>query len=202
MSTSSDQQRVHGGARVHPTAIIEDGVALGAGTQVWAHSQIRSGARIGCACVIGRNCFVGRGVVVGDRVKIQNNASLYEGLVVEDGAFIGPHVVFTNDRVPRAVNPDGVPKTTDDWELGRTLLQHGAALGAGTVVVTGVTIGRWAMAGAGSVITHDVPDHALVLGNPARVVGWVSAGGSRCDTQAEAIAASAQEGAASAVRLG
>jgi acetyltransferase-like isoleucine patch superfamily enzyme len=122
-------------------------------------------------------------VVVGDNVKIQNNASLYEGVEVGDGAFIGPHVIFTNDRVPRAVNPDGTLKSADDWILGKTVVQEGASLGAGVVVVTGVTIGRWSMIGSGSVVTRDVPDHALLVGNPGRVVGWVSAGGTRCDTQ-------------------
>ena len=97
--------------------------------------------------------------------------------------FIGPHVIFTNDRVPRAVNPDGTLKSTDDWELGRTFVDVGAALGAGVVVVTGVTIGAWAMIGSGAVVTRDVPDHALMVGNPARRIGWVSASGARCETQ-------------------
>src|SRR5262245_37802404 len=173
---------------VHATAQVEPGARIGPGTKIWAHVQIRDGAVVGSNCVFGRNAFVDVDVVVGDNVKVQNNASLYEGVTLEDGAFVGPHVVFTNDKVPRAVNPDGTLKTTDDWSLGRTVVREGAALGAGAVVVTGVTIGRWSMIGSGSVVTKSVPDHALVLGNPARVVGWVSAAGTRCDDQAAAIA--------------
>lgn len=178
---------------VHESAQVDDDVVIGDGTRVWANVQIRSGARIGEQCVFGRNSFVDLDVVVGDRVKVQNNASLYEGLILEDGVFVGPHVIFTNDRVPRAITPDGRLKTTDDWELGRTIVRHGAALGAGTVVVTGVEIGRWALIGSGTVVTRDVPSHAIVVGNPGRIVGYVSAGGQRCDTQQEAQMLSASE---------
>lgn len=174
-------------AYVHPSATVEDGATIGSGTKVWADVQIRTGASVGRNCVFGRNSFVDADVSVGDNVKVQNNASLYEGLDVADGAFIGPHVVFTNDKIPRAINPDGTLKSADDWLLGRTRVETGAAVGANTVVVTGVTIGRWSMVGSGSVVTKSVPDHALVLGNPARIVGWVSAAGDRCDDQDAAI---------------
>lgn len=172
---------------IDPSASVEAGAVLGAGTKVWSNVQIRTGATVGRNCVFGRNSFVDVDVTVGDNVKVQNNASLYEGVDVENGAFIGPHVVFTNDKIPRAINPDGTLKSPDDWLLGRTLVETGAALGANTVVVTGVTIGRWSMVGSGSVVTKSVPAHALVLGNPARVVGWVSAGGERCTDQDSAI---------------
>ena len=172
---------------IHPTAQVDDGVVIGDATRIWAHVQVRSGARIGSNCTIGRNGFIDIGVRVGNNVKIQNNASLYEGVDVEDGVFIGPHVIFTNDRVPRAVNPNGTLKSTDDWELGATVVRAGAALGAGVVVVTGVEIGRWALIGSGTVVTRDVPDHALVVGNPGRVVGFVSAAGVRCHTAEEAL---------------
>jgi acetyltransferase-like isoleucine patch superfamily enzyme len=171
---------------IHPSAIVEDGAVVGEGTKIWSNVQVRKGAVIGSNCVFGRNSFVDLDVHVGDNVKVQNNASLYEGVTLEAGVFIGPHVIFTNDRIPRAVNPDGTLKSTDDWELGRTTVRQGAALGAGTVVITGVTIGAWAMVGSGAVVTRDVADHALVVGNPARVVGYVSAGGVRCDTQEDA----------------
>jgi acetyltransferase-like isoleucine patch superfamily enzyme len=169
------------GAVIHPTADVASSAVIGEGTRIWSNVQIRDGARIGRNCVFGRNSFVDLDVVVGDNVKVQNNASLYEGLTVADGVFIGPHVIFTNDKVPRAVTPSGALKDKDDWVLGRTSIGTGAALGAGCVVVTGVTIGAWAMVGSGAVVTRDVPDHALVLGNPARVVGYVSAAGVRFD---------------------
>jgi UDP-2-acetamido-3-amino-2,3-dideoxy-glucuronate N-acetyltransferase len=182
----------HGGF-VHPAAVVEDGATLGEGTKVWANVQIRTGAHIGRNCIFGRNSFVDAGVTVGDHVKVQNNASLYEGVTIEDGVFVGPHVIFTNDKVPRAVTPTGALKTADDWELGRIVVRHGAAIGAGAVIVTGVVIGRWAMIGSGTVVTRDVPDHALVLGNPGRVVGYVSAAGDRFETPDQARAATQRE---------
>jgi UDP-2-acetamido-3-amino-2,3-dideoxy-glucuronate N-acetyltransferase len=173
---------------IHPTAFVSSDASIGDGTRLWRNVQVREHARIGCDCNIGQNAYIDDHVVIGNNVKIQNNASLYRGLHVEDGVFIGPHVIFTNDRVPRAINPNGTPKGVDDWTVGRTLVRYGAALGAGAVVVTGVTIGRWALVGAGAVVTADVPDHALVLGCPGRIVGYVSASGVRCATQDEAIA--------------
>ncbi len=173
--------------KIHPQAEVSKEAQIGDGTMIWRNVQIREQARIGKNCIIGQGAYVEYGVVIGDNVKIQNNASLYNGLELEDGVFIGPHVVFTNDKVPRAVNPDGSLKAASDWTVGKTLVRAGAALGACAVVVTGVTIGRWAMIGSGSVVTKDVPDHALAAGNPARVIGWVSAAGKRCASQAEAL---------------
>jgi UDP-2-acetamido-3-amino-2,3-dideoxy-glucuronate N-acetyltransferase len=180
---------------VHPTAAVEDDVVLGDGTKVWAQTQVRRGARIGASCNVGRNVFVDVDVVVGDCCKIQNNASLFEGVTLEHGVFVGPHVIFTNDKVPRAVNADGTLKAADDWELGRTVVRRGAALGAGTVVVTGIEIGEWSIVGSGAVVTRDVEAHALMVGNPARRIGWVSATGVRCDTQDEARRRTAEEAA-------
>jgi len=158
---------------IHPTADVAPEARIGAGTRIWHQAQVREGAVVGAQCNIGKGVYIDRDVVVGDRVKVQNRASLYRGLTVEDGVYIGPHVSFTNDRYPRAVNPDGAPKTDDDWTAEPTLVREGASIGAGAVVLPGVTIGRWAMIGAGAVVTRDVPEHALVTGNPARVTGRV-----------------------------
>jgi acetyltransferase-like isoleucine patch superfamily enzyme len=186
------------GVRIHPTADVADEATVGAGTSIWSHVQVRPGATIGTGCNIGRNVYVGLDVVVGNNVKVQNNASLYEGIELADGVFVGPHVVFTNDKLPRAVNPDGSIKSTDDWHLGRIFVDVGAAIGASTVLVTDITIGRWAMIGSGAVVTRDVPAHALVVGSPASIVGWVSAAGVRCGDQDAAIELTRheQEGAA------
>lgn len=135
--------------------------------------HIRENAVIGAGSIIGAGVYVGAGVRLGRNCKVQNHALLYEGLELEDGVFVGPQVCFTNDFLPRAVNPDLSLKTAEDWEVGRTLVREGASVGAQSVVVTGVTIGRWALVGAGSLVSRDVPDHALVYGQPARVRGWV-----------------------------
>jgi UDP-2-acetamido-3-amino-2,3-dideoxy-glucuronate N-acetyltransferase len=165
--------------RIHPSSVVSPLAAIGDGTQIWLFCQIREGARIGNDCILGKGVYVDSGVVIGDKVKIQNNVSLYFGVTIEDGVFVGPHVCFTNDRVPRAVHPDGSLKGAEQWTVQKTLVKTGAALGANATIVCGVTIGRWAIVAAGSVVTGDVPDHALVMGNPARVVGWVCACGER-----------------------
>lgn len=158
-------------ARIHPTADVAADAAIGPGTSIWNQAQVRAGARIGAGCVIGKNVYVDVDVVIGDNVKVQNNVSLYHGVTVEDGVFIGPHVCFSNDKVPRAVNRDGSPKTDADWTVSPTLVRHGAALGANATILPGVAIGRWAMVGSGAVVTRDVADFELVVGNPARRIG-------------------------------
>ena len=173
-------------ATIHPTADVSPLAELGEGTRVWANVQIRERAKIGRNCIIGRNSYIDFDVTIGDNIKIQNNASLYVGLTVADGVFIGPHVIFTNDKLPRAINPDCSLKSATDWHVGKTHVDYGAAIGAGAIIVTGVTIGRWAMIGSGAVVTKDVPDYALVVGNPARVIGYISSTGVRCATQEEA----------------
>jgi UDP-2-acetamido-3-amino-2,3-dideoxy-glucuronate N-acetyltransferase len=166
-------------ATIHPTATIETGASIRAETRIWHHTHVREGAIIGRECILGKGVFIDRGVQVGDRVKIQNYACLYHGSVIEDGVFIGPHVVLTNDRLPRAITPLGALKTDDDWQCGETRIGRGASLGAGAVILPGVTIGAWAMVGAGAVVTADVPPHGLVVGNPARLIGSVCACGNR-----------------------
>ena len=155
------------------TAVVAPDAIVGPATRVWHYAQVRERARNGAECNVGKGVYVGAGVVIGDRCKIENNASLFEGLTVEHGVFIGPHVVFTNDRLPRATNPDGTLQTAAAWEMGRTTVRRGASIGAGAVIIPGLDIGRHAMVGAGAVVTHDVPPHALVVGNPARQIGWV-----------------------------
>jgi len=164
---------------VYPTADVSPLATIGEGTCIWHEAQIRERARIGRECVIGKGVYIDTAVVIGERVKIQNYVSIYHGVEIEDGVFCGPQCVFTNDRLPRAVDPAGTLKTSDDWQVTRTVVRAGASIGANATVVCGVTIGRWAMIGAGAVVTHDVPDYGLVLGNPGRLRGFVCACGHR-----------------------
>jgi UDP-2-acetamido-3-amino-2,3-dideoxy-glucuronate N-acetyltransferase len=159
--------------RVHPSAEVEQGARIGPGSSVWQLAHVRAGASVGAGCTLGRGVFVDEGVVLGDRVKVQNYALLYRPARIEDGVFVGPAVVLTNDVYPRAVNPDGSTKTVEDWEALGVTLREGCAIGARSMLLPGVTVGRWAMVAGGSVVTRDVPDHALVMGVPARRRGWV-----------------------------
>jgi len=166
-------------ARIHPTADLEADVHVGPGSSIWHRAQLRTGARVGTDCVIGRDAFIDEGVVIGDRVKIQNGALVYHGVTVEDGVFIGPGAILTNDRYPRAVTSSGDLARAEDWTVSPIVLRHGASIGAGAVVVAGTEVGRFATVGAGAVVTRDVPSHALVVGSPARRIGWVCACGAR-----------------------
>lgn len=157
---------------IHPTADVSPDAHIGEGTRIWHEAQVREGARVGAECVLGKGVYVDRDVVIGDRCKIQNRASLFHGVTLEDGVFVGPHVIFANDRFPRAVNPDNTLKSDDDWEVEPVLVRHGASIGAGAVVLPGVIIGAWAMIAAGAIVTASVPAHAILRGNPARITGW------------------------------
>lgn len=163
--------------RVQPTAQVDETAVVGDGSSVWELAQIRENARLGENCVVGRGAYVGTGVRIGDNVKIQNYALVYEPAELADGVFIGPAVVLTNDLNPRSVDPDGKLKRGSDWEAVGVKIAEGASLGARSVCVAPVRIGRWAMIAAGAVVTQDVPDFGLVVGVPARRIGWVGRAG-------------------------
>src|SRR5437899_4379039 len=138
---------------VHPTAEVSPQAQIGAGTRIWRQAHIREYARIGDTCSIGKGVYIDAHVCIGSRVKIQNHVSIFEGVTLEDGVFVGPHVCFTNDLFPRAITPDGKLKSADEWEITPTLVKYGASLGAGSVIVCGVTIGQFDLVGPGSVVT-------------------------------------------------
>jgi UDP-2-acetamido-3-amino-2,3-dideoxy-glucuronate N-acetyltransferase len=177
-------------ARVHATADVEPDVTVGAGSSIWHRAQVRTGARLGSECIVGRDVFIDEGVVLGDRVKIQNGALVYHGVTVGNGVFIGPGAILTNDRYPRAITSTGELARAADWQVSPITLEDGSSIGAGAVVVAGITVGRFATVGAGAVVTRDVPSHALVVGSPARRIGWVCACGARLvDSKGEPMAA-------------
>ncbi|MBI3346618.1 MAG: N-acetyltransferase [Burkholderiales bacterium] len=152
---------------IHPSAIVDDGAQLGDDCRVWHFVHISAGARIGAGCSFGQNVYVGNDVLIGDNVKIQNNVSVYDAVTLEDDVFCGPSMVFTNVYNPRSA-------VTRKDEYRRTLVRQGATLGANSTIVCGTTVGRYAFVGAGAVINRDVPDFALMVGVPARQIGWMS----------------------------
>jgi acetyltransferase-like isoleucine patch superfamily enzyme len=158
---------------VHPAAEVSPDAHIGAGTRIWHQAHVREHAEIGENCNIGKGVYIGEYVRIGSNVKIQNHVSVFEGVTLEDGVFVGPHVCFTNDMLPRAITPDGKLKSMDDWVITPTLVKYGASIGAGSIVICGITIGEFALIGAGAVVTHNVPPHTLVFGNPARQHGYV-----------------------------
>lgn len=164
---------------LHASVLVGDSTEIGDGAQIWHNSQIREKVSIGKTCVIGRNVYVGPGVKIGSNCKIQNNALIYEPAIIADGVFIGPGVILTNDQYPRAVNSDLSLKSGSDWNAVGVSIDEGASIGAGSVCVAPVLIGRWALVAAGSVVTRNVPDYALVGGVPARQLGWVGKHGQK-----------------------
>lgn len=168
----------------HPSAIIDEGAQIGGGSRIWHFVHVCSGARIGQNCSLGQNVFVGNRVHIGNHCKIQNNVSVYDNVTLEDGVFCGPSMVFTN-----VYNPRSLIERKNEYR--DTLVKQGATLGANCTIVCGVTIGRFAFVGAGAVVKQDVPDYALVVGVPARQIGWISEYGEQLDLplsgEAEAI---------------
>src|SRR2546423_8741391 len=160
---------------IHESAYVDDGAQIGSGTKIWHFCHVLSGAVIGERCSLGQNVVVMNGVKIGNNVKIQNNVSVYEGVVLEDDVFCGPSMVFTNVINPRS-------HVSRKSEYRRTIVRRGATLGANSTIVCGHTVGRYAFVGAGAVVTKDVPDYALIVGNPARVVGWVCECGTKLST--------------------
>jgi UDP-2-acetamido-3-amino-2,3-dideoxy-glucuronate N-acetyltransferase len=164
---------VHKTATVHPTAEVSQHAVIGPGTKIWHQAQVREGAKIGANCIIGKGAYIDFGVSIGTNSKLQNGVFVYHGATVEEGVFLGPGVILTNDRSPRAINADGTQKDDSDWQVTPTRVMRGASIGARAVILPGVTIGEYAMVGAGAVVTRHVPAYGLVYGNPARLHGHV-----------------------------
>lgn len=171
--------------RIHPTSDVSPKATIGEGTSIWHQAQVRENVHLGQNCIIGKGVYVDFDVYLGDNVKVQNYVSIYHGVTIENGVFVGPHVCFTNDMRPRAINPDGSLKSADDWVLSKTLIGRGAALGANSTIRCGITIGKWAMVGAGSVVTRDIPDYGLAWGNPARLHGFVCPCGAKLEKESQ-----------------
>lgn len=163
---------------LHESSYVDEGAEIGNGTKIWHFSHVQNAAKIGTDCVLGQNVNVANGVEVGNRCKIQNNVSLYEGVILGDEVFCGPSCVFTNDHQPRAHSQMG-------WKVSETHVAHGASIGANATIVCGNDLGEYCMIGSGAVVTHDVPSHALMVGVPARRIGWVCECGAKLDERLE-----------------
>jgi UDP-2-acetamido-3-amino-2,3-dideoxy-glucuronate N-acetyltransferase len=166
---------------VHPSAIVDDGCQIGAGSKIWHFCHLMPNSQIGERCILGQNVFVASGVTLGNGVKVQNNVSLYTGIICEDDVFLGPSAVFTN-----VINPRSFLERKTEYRP--TLLQRGCSVGANATIICGVTLGTYCLIGAGAVVTKNVPDYALVVGNPARQLGWVSRYGHRLQFDATGLA--------------
>jgi len=182
--------------------MVDPDVRIGERTKVWDQARVREGATLGDDCIVGRGAYIDSGVTIGDRVKIQNNALVYHGVTVGSGVFIGPAAVLTNDRFPRAVTLDGSLAAADDWTVSEIHLEDGCSVGANAVVVAGCDVGRFATVGAGSVVTRSVPPYGLVVGNPARLLGWVCACGARLASPAGETISASHRGPATCPRDG
>ena len=166
----------------HESSIVDDGCAIGEGTKIWHFSHVQTGAVIGKNCSLGQNVNVANNVIIGDHVKVQNNVSIYQGVELENYVFCGPSMVFTNIKVPRSEFPQ-----RGDKYYSKTLVKKSASIGANATIVCGVTIGEYALIGSGTVVTKDVPDHALIVGNPGKTVGWVDEKGNRLEFKEDGL---------------
>ena len=162
--------------QIHESAIVDSGAKIGQGTKVWHFTHIMSSAEIGEDVSIGQNCFIGENVKIGNNVKIQNNVSLYDGLVVHDNVFIGPSSVFTNVIKPRSEYPT-------NKKYSQTIIEEGVTIGANATIVCGITLGEYAFIGSGSVVTKNIPNNALIVGNPGKIIGWVGETGERLEVK-------------------
>jgi UDP-2-acetamido-3-amino-2,3-dideoxy-glucuronate N-acetyltransferase len=169
---SIEQVPDRSGVTIHPTAEVAADARIGPGTRIWSQAQIREGAVVGAECILGKGSYLDFEVCIGDRCKLQNGVFVFHGFNLQDGVFLGPGVMLLNDHEPRAINPDGTLKTADDWVASKGLIEEGASVGGGAVVLPGIRIGRYALVGAGAVVTRDVPPHGIVYGNPARLRGF------------------------------
>ena len=168
--------------------VISPEAKIGKNTKIWHFTQVREKAEIGANCIIGKNCYIDSEVRIGNNVKIQNNVSIYKKAIIEDGVFIGPHVCFTNDKIPRAITINGELKTSCDWKASTIVVKKGASIGANSTILPDVSIGEFALVGAGSVVSKDVPAFGLVFGNPARLKGFIcKCGKTRVNADAEEL---------------
>ncbi len=163
---------------IHPTANVASDVKIGSGTKVWINSQIRENSKIGTNCIISKDTYIDTNVKIGNNCKIQNSVSVYQGVTIDDDVFIGPNVCFTNDKVPRAFDPE--------WKITPTFVKKGVSIGANATIVCGVTIGEYAMVAAGSVVTKDIEPYSLVMGNPAKHYSYIDKMGNKIEGKADA----------------
>lgn len=159
--------------KAHPTADISPKAKIGDNTRIWHQVQIRENTVIGKNCILGKSVYIDKNVMIGDNCKIQNFASIYSGSILKDGVFIGPYACLLNDKKPRAVAPSGILKKEKDWACGKILVKKGSSIGAGAIILPGITLGQFSLIGAGSLVTKSIPDFGMAFGNPARLKGFV-----------------------------
>ena len=181
-------------AFIHPTADIDSTAQIGRNSKIWSYSQVCKNSLLGENVIVGRNVYIGVGVLIGSNSKIQNNALVYEPAILEDGVFIGPGAILTNDTYPRAINPNGIQRGSNDWNIVGVQVKRGASVGAGAICIAPLEIGEWALIAAGSTVTKNVPKFALVAGVPARRIGWVGKLGLPLDSLGDGRFACPQSG--------